>query len=490
MTTNRKHEAFSPTGIGLVHFVGIGGIGMSGIAEIMHHMGYKLQGSDLKENANVTRLREKGVKIIIGHAEENIKDASVVVISSAVKEDNPEVIAARKNFTPVIRRAEMLGELMRLKWAVGVGGTHGKTTTTSMVATLFDEAGLNPTVINGGIINAYGTNARLGTGDWMVVEADESDGSFTKLPATVCIITNMDPEHLDHYKDFDAVRDAYRAFVENIPFYGFGVLCIDHPEVQALVARVRDRKILTYGFSPQADVRAVNVVAEADGTSFDVHFTNRKTKEVQTMLGMKMPIMGRHNVQNVLSALAIGWHLDFDDETLRHAFRKYKGVKRRFTCTGKTEGVTIIDDYAHHPVEIKATLESAAQAKGDQGRVIAIMQPHRYSRLKDLMTDFCTCFNDADTVIISEVFAAGEKPIEGASQKLLVDGLRAHGHRDVHALDDPKNLAELIATIAKPNDYVICLGAGSISRWAHTLPDELAQVFAREAVKKIKESES
>lgn len=480
------HKTFSPTGIGLIHFVGIGGIGMSGIAEILHNLNYKIQGSDLKENANVTRLQEKGIDIKIGHAAENIKDANVVVISSAVKKDNPEVIAAREAFIPIVRRAEMLGELMRLKWAVGVGGTHGKTTTTSMVATLFDEAGLDPTVINGGIINAYGTNARLGSGDWMIVETDESDGSFTKLPATVCVITNMDPEHLDHYKTFDNVRAAYQTFVENIPFYGFGVLCIDHPEVQALIARVKDRKILTYGFSPQADVRAVNVVTEPDGTSFDVHFTDRKTDEMTTMLGMKMPIMGKHNVQNVLSALAIGWYLEFDEDTLRHAFRKYKGVKRRFTCTGKTEGVTIIDDYAHHPVEIIATLKSAAQAKGEQGRVIAVMQPHRYSRLSDMLTDFCTCFNDADTVIIADVFAAGEKPIEGATKEALVEGLRDHGHRDVHALDKDEDLAEVIASIAKPHDYVICLGAGSISGWAYDLPDQLATLFAQKAVEELK----
>lgn len=480
------HKAFSPTGIGLIHFVGIGGIGMSGIAEILHHLDYKIQGSDLNANANVKRLQEKGINIKIGHSSENVADASVVVISSAVKKDNPEVIAAREAFIPVVRRAEMLGELMRLKWAVGVGGTHGKTTTTSMIATLFDEAGLDPTVINGGIINAYGTNARLGSGNWMVVETDESDGSFTKLPATICVVTNMDPEHLDHYKDFDAVRKAYQTFVENIPFYGFGVLCIDHPEVQALVAKVKDRKILTYGFSPQADVRAVNVITEPDGTSFDVHFTDRKTNETTTLLGMKMPIMGLHNVQNVLSTLAIGWHLDFDEDTLRHAFRKYKGVKRRFTCTGKTEGVTIIDDYAHHPVEIVATLKSAAQAKGDQGRVIAVMQPHRYSRLKDLLAEFCTCFNDADIVIVADVFAAGEKPIDGASQEALVEGLHAHGHRDVRALDKDENLAELISETAKPHDYVICMGAGSISSWAYDLPDKLATLYAKKAIKKLK----
>jgi len=484
MTTT--HKTFSPTGIGLIHFVGIGGIGMSGIAEILHHLDYKIQGSDLKENANVKRLRDKGIEIKIGHKEENIENANVVVISSAVKKDNVEVIAARKAFIPIVRRAEMLGELMRLKWAIGVGGTHGKTTTTSMIATLFDEAKLDPTVINGGIINAYGTNARLGSSEWMIVETDESDGSFTKLPATICIVTNMDPEHLDHYKTFDAVKKAYQTFVENIPFYGFGVLCIDHPEVQALIAKVKDRKIITYGFSPQADVRAVNVVTEPDGTSFDVHFTDRKTNKTKTMLGMKMPIMGKHNVQNILSALAIGWYLEFDENVLRHAFRKYKGVKRRFTCTGKTENITIIDDYAHHPVEIMATLKSATQAKGDQGRVIAVMQPHRYSRLSNLLSDFCKCFNDADTVIITDVFSAGEEPIEGIDKDALVNGLRDHGHRDVHSLDKDENLPKLIASLAKPNDYVICLGAGNISKLAYELPDKLASILAKQTVEKLK----
>jgi len=469
---------FSPLAVGLIHFVGIGGIGMSGIAEILHHLGYQVQGSDLTDNANVKRLREKGIPVAIGHRAENMGDAGVVVISSAVKKDNPEVVAAREALIPVVRRAEMLGELMRLKWSVGVGGTHGKTTTTSMVATLFDEEGLDPTVINGGIINAYGTNARLGSGDWMVVETDESDGSFTKLPATITIVTNMDPEHLDHYKDFDAVRKAYTSFVENIPFYGFAVLCLDHPEVQALVAKVQDRKIITYGFSPQADVRAVNIEAKTDGSHFDVQFTDRKTGQSKTMVGFHLPVIGLHNVENMLAALTIAWQLGFDESSMQRAVKKFEGVKRRFTRTGTAGGITIVDDYAHHPVEIAATLKAAVQAKGDKGKVIAVMQPHRYSRLSNLFAEFCTCFNDADCVIVADVYPAGEQPIEGASKESLAEGLRAHGHREALTLSSPAELAATLASIAHENDYVICLGAGTVSAWANALPAELEKLLA------------
>lgn len=467
---------FGPLDAGLIHFVGIGGIGMSGIAEILHHLGYQVQGSDLTENANVRRLREKGVNVAIGHRAENLGEAQVVVISSAVKKDNPEVVAARAAYLPVVRRAEMLGELMRLKWSVGVGGTHGKTTTTSMVASLFDAAGLDPTVINGGIINAYGTNARLGSGGWMVVETDESDGSFTKLPATICVVTNMDPEHLDHYKTFDAIRQAYTTFVENIPFYGFAVLCVDHPEVQALIARTQDRRVVTYGLSAQADVRAVNVDAQPEGSHFDVEFTDRKTGLTKTVAGFSLPVIGTHNVQNSLAALSVGWQLGFSDEVLRSALSRFEGVKRRFTRTGCAGGVTIIDDYGHHPVEIAATLKAAVQACGGRGRVIAVMQPHRYSRLAHLFNAFCTAFNDADMVVVADVYAAGEQPIEGASRDDLVEGLRAHGHREVYALQAPEELPALISKIAHAGDYVICLGAGTISAWANALPAELEKL--------------
>ena len=481
----RTSRHFSPVSIGAIHFIGIGGIGMSGIAEILYNLGYKVQGSDLSDNANVKRLREKGIEIMIGHRAENLGEADVVVISSAVKRDNPEVIAAREASLPIVRRAEMLGELMRLKWSVAVGGTHGKTTTTSIVATLFDTAGLDPTVINGGIINAYGTNARLGAGEWMIVEGDESDGSFTKLPATITIVTNIDPEHMDHYEDFAAVRRAYDMFVQNIPFYGFAVLCVDHPEVQEMIARISDRKIVTYGFSPQADVRAINMEAKPDGTRYDVVIADRKNDTTRTIEGFFLSAIGQHNVQNSLSAIAVGSQLGFSDTVLRLAMSKFEGVKRRFTKTGTVNGITIVDDYGHHPVEIAATLKAALQAKGenekDGGKIIAVMQPHRYSRLSSLFADFCKCFNDADVVIVSEVYAAGEQPIEGVSRDALVEGLRAHGHRGAHGLKDQASLAPLIAEIAGPKDYVICLGAGSISSWAYALPGELETLFNQRA---------
>ncbi len=470
---------FSPQSADMLHFVGIGGIGMSGIAEILHNLGYKVQGSDMADNANVKRLRDKGIIVHIGHKAENLGAASVVVISSAVKPDNPEVMAAREAYLPVVRRAEMLGELMRLKWAVAVGGTHGKTTTTSMVACLFEAAGLDPTVINGGIINAYGTNARLGSGKWMVVESDESDGSFTKLPSTIAIITNMDAEHMDHYQDFEAVRRAYETFVQNTPFYGFAVLCIDHPEVQSLIPRVKDRKIITYGLSPQADVRAVNVRAEANGSRFDVCISDRRKGKARTIKEFFLPVIGAHNIQNALAGIGLGAQLGFEDDLMRKAFASFEGVKRRFTKTGSVGGITIIDDYAHHPVEIGATLKAAQQAKDGKGRVIAVMQPHRYSRLSGLFNDFCTAFNDADCVIVADVYPAGEKPIDGASRDALVEGLRAHGHRDVRALPDPSALASIIAESAKPGDFVICLGAGSISAMANALPKELEAVLAK-----------
>jgi UDP-N-acetylmuramate--alanine ligase len=475
--TTRTH--FSPQSVGVIHFIGIGGIGMSGIAEILHNLGYKVQGSDQSDNANVKRLRDKGIAVHIGHTAENVASANVVVISSAVKRDNPEVVAARAAFLPIVRRAEMLGELMRLKWAVAVGGTHGKTTTTSMVASLFEAAALDPTVINGGIINAYGTNARLGAGEWMVVESDESDGSFTKLPATVAIVTNIDPEHMDHYHDFDAVRRAYETFVQNIPFYGFAVLCVDHPEVQELIARVQDRKIITYGFSPQADIRAVNIEAKMDGSRFDVVVADRKNDTSRTIEGIFLPVIGQHNVQNSLAALSVGIQLGFADHVLRAGFANFEGVKRRFTRTGVVGGVTIIDDYGHHPVEIAATLKAALQAKGENGKIIAVMQPHRYSRLSSLFNDFCKTFNDADSVIIADVYAAGEQPIKGATRDALVEGLIAHGHRDVQALQSPAQLAPMIAKLAQPGDYVICLGAGTISGWAYALPNELEALAAQ-----------
>jgi len=463
-----------PLNIGTIHFVGIGGIGMSGIAEILNNLGYSVQGSDISDNANVQRLRALGIKVFVGHKEENVEDAKVVVISTAVKPTNPEVVAARAAMIPVVRRAEMLAELMRLKAAIAIGGTHGKTTTTSLVATMLDAAGLDPTVINGGIINSYGTNARLGEGDWMVVEADESDGTFVKVPSTISVVTNIDPEHLDHWKDFDQLREAFKNFVQNIPFYGFAVLCIDHPEVQALIGRVTDRRIFTFGFSPQADVRAVNVRTNIGDTVFDVVIRERVDSEERVIKDVRLPMVGDHNVSNSLAAITVALELGIPDEKIVSAFDGFTGVKRRFTKTGEVDGVTIIDDYGHHPVEIKAVLKAARQAT--QNNVIAVVQPHRYSRLHDLFEDFCTCFNDADRVIVADVYEAGESPIEGASRDALVEGLRNRGHRHVSALEGPEKLAEVIKAEAKPGDLVVCLGAGSISAWANALPAQLEAI--------------
>ncbi|MEQ8392901.1 MAG: UDP-N-acetylmuramate--L-alanine ligase [Thalassospira sp.] len=460
-----------PLNIGTIHFVGIGGIGMSGIAEILHNLGYSVQGSDISDNANVQRLRALGIKVFVGHDGSNVEDAKVVVISTAVKPSNPEVVAARADMIPVVRRAEMLAELMRLKAAIAVGGTHGKTTTTSLVATMLDAAGLDPTVINGGIINSYGTNARLGDGDWMVVEADESDGTFVKVPSTISVVTNIDPEHLDHWKDFDQLREAFKNFVQNIPFYGFAVLCIDHPEVQALIGKVTDRRIFTFGFSPQADVRAVNVRTNIGDSVFDVVIRERVDSEERVIKDVRLPMVGDHNVSNSLAAITVALELGIPDEKIVSAFDGFTGVKRRFTKTGEVDGVTIIDDYGHHPVEIKAVLKAARQAT--RNNVIAVVQPHRYSRLHDLFEDFCTCFNDADSVIVADVYEAGESPIEGASRDSLVEGLRNRGHRHVSALESPDKLAEIVAAEAKPGDLVVCLGAGSISAWANALPEQL-----------------
>ncbi len=468
-----------PLSIGTLHFVGIGGIGMSGIAEILHNLGYRVQGSDLAENSNVQRLKALGVPVEIGHRAENVGQAQVVVVSSAVKADNAEVAEARQRHVPVVRRAEMLAELMRLKWSVAVGGTHGKTTTTSLIAAVFEAAGLDPTVINGGIINAYGTNARLGAGDWMVVEADESDGTFVKLPATIAVVTNINPEHLDFYGSVQALNDAFESFLDNVPFYGFAALCIDHPVVQALIPRLSDRRIVTYGFSPQAGVRATDIKMQSAGCEFDVLITEPGAPAVRRLRGLTLPMLGEHNVQNALAAIAVATEMRIDDQVTRAALAGFGGVKRRFTRIGEAGGVTVIDDYGHHPVEIGAVLK-AARATCD-GRVIAVVQPHRYTRLQSLFEDFCTCFNDADTVIVADVYAAGEAPIEGVDRDALVAGLRDHGHRSVVALDDPDDLAAIVHEAAGPGDLVVCLGAGTVTNWAQALPEALAALGAEPA---------
>jgi UDP-N-acetylmuramate--alanine ligase len=456
-----------PHDIGAIHFTGIGGIGMSGIAEVLLNHGFTVQGSDLKPSPITERLAAKGAKVFIGQTAENLEGAHVVVVSSAIKPGNPEVDAARARNLPVVRRAEMLAELMRLKSNVAVAGTHGKTTTTSMVAALLDGGGMDPTVINGGVIHAYGSNARIGQGEWMVVEADESDGTFNKLPATVAVITNIDPEHLDHYGSFEAIKAAFDTFVSNIPFYGLAVACIDHPEVQALVGRITDRRVATYGFSPQADVQAKNLAFENGGARFDVALHG----EGQEIEGVSLPMTGEHNVSNALAAIAVARHLGIAPKAIKAALAAFGGVNRRFTRVGVWNGVTIIDDYGHHPVEIAAVLKAARQAT--KGRVIAVHQPHRYTRLRDLFTQFCACFNDADTVAIADIYSAGEAPIEGVSRDTLVGGLIAHGHRRALALAGEEALADFARAECRPGDLLVCLGAGSISAWANALPERL-----------------
>ena len=461
-----------PQTIGLVHFIGIGGIGMSGIAEVLHNLGYKVQGSDQSESANVQRLREKGIECFVGHKAENLGDAEVIVVSTAIKKTNPELMAAREKLLPVVRRAEMLAELMRFRNAVAIGGTHGKTTTTSMVATLLDAGGLDPTVINGGIINAYGTNARMGEGEWMVVEADESDGTFLKLPADVAVVTNIDPEHLDHYGTFDKVREAFRQFVENVPFYGFGVMCTDHPEVQALVSHIEDRRVITYGENAQADVRFTNHRMDGAVSVFDVIIRNRKSVSSTTIEGLRLPMPGRHNVSNATAAIAVATELGISPEAVKRGLSSFGGVKRRFTHTGTWNGVEVFDDYGHHPVEIKAVLSAAREAT--KGRVIAIAQPHRFTRLRDLFDDFAACFNDADTVMIAPVYNAGEDPIDGINSETLTARIRAAGHRDARHIEGPAAIVAIVRELAKPGAFVVYLGAGNITQWAYALPGELA----------------
>ena len=469
-----------PFHIGPVHFVGIGGIGMSGIAEIMLKIGYSVQGSDAKASANTERLEALGARIFIGHEAEHVgEDVSAVVYSTAVKAENPELQAARARRIPLVRRAEMLAELMRLQFSIGVAGTHGKTTTTSLVAAVLDAGGLDPTVVNGGIINAYGTNAKVGDGDWMVVEADESDGSFLRLKSTVAIVTNIDPEHLDHYGDFEGVRKAFCDFVENIPFYGFAAVCLDHPEVQKLVASVDNRRLVTYGLHPQAMVRADNCRLEPDGAYFDVLIQRQglaALEEPDRIEGVHLPMAGWHNVSNALAAIAVARELDVSDDAIRQGLAGFDGVRRRFTTTGIVDGVRIVDDYGHHPVEIAAVLKAARQVarRGDQsGRVIAVVQPHRYTRLRDLMEEFSTCFSDADAVYVADVYAAGEQPIEGVDKQALVEGIRRFGHLHVEALEGPEALAGIVKSEARPGDLVVFLGAGDITQWAYALPGQL-----------------
>ena len=453
------------TDIGTIHFVGIGGIGMSGIAEVMHQLGYKVQGSDAADGYVVEKLRKQGICISIGHSPENLGDAAVVVCSTAIKDSNPEVQAAAERRLPRVRRAEMLAELMRMQKTVAVAGTHGKTTTTSMIAALLDSGGLDPTVINGGIINGYGSNARLGKSDWWVIEADESDGSFLRLDGTIAVVTNIDPEHLEHYGSFERVKDAFVEFVENVPFYGLAVLCVDHPEVQNIIGRIRDRRIVTYGFSALADVRADNLTPIPGGSRFDALILEKEGN--RRSISLHVPIPGRHNVQNALAAIAVALELGISDEAIVAGFERFEGVKRRFTCVGEVDGAIVIDDYAHHPTEIRAVLSAARE--GATGRVIAVVQPHRYTRLQSLMDEFQNAFNDADVVFVTPVYAAGEEPIEGVDSTALADGLRAHGHRMVRSVTDLDELCRELRDLAADGDMIICMGAGDITKWAASL---------------------
>ena len=462
-----------PFDIGTIHFIGIGGIGMSGIAEIMHNLGYKVQGSDAVESANVKRLKAQGIPVQIGHSPENLRNAVVVVYSSAVKPGNPEFDAARQKKLPLVRRAEMLAEIMRLKNCVAIAGTNGKTTTTTLVAALLDAGGLDPTVVNGGIINAYGTNARLGAGEWVVVEADESDGTFLRLPATIAVVTNIDPDHLDFYGSFERMREAFQRFVENVPFYGFAVLCIDHPEVQAMVGRVTDRRLITYGFSPQADVRADNVQFAEGASHFDVIFADRIGTKEARLNDVTLPMPGEHNVQNALAAAAVAASMGIAPAMIKSALERFGGVKRRFTRVGEWKGTAIIDDYAHNPFKIAAALKAARQAY--TGPIIAVVQPHRYTRLRDTFEQFCTCLNDADVAIVAPVYAAGEQPIEGFDRDSFADALRGHGHRHVAVIDGPADLPRMVAELARPGGAIIFLGAGSITQWAAGMQSALME---------------
>ena len=469
-----------PLSIGRIHFTGIGGIGMSGIAEILHDMGYQVSGSDMTSNANVKRLIAKGISVTIGQHEDNVSGAAIIVVSTAIKPDNPEMIAARKQFLPVVHRAEMLGELMRLKWSVAIAGTHGKTTTTSLVASLLDMGGIDPTVINGGIITGWGSNAKLGKSEWMVVEADESDGSFSRLNPTVAVVTNIDPEHLDHHGSFDQLKQAFRDFVASIPFYGFASLCIDHPTVQRMIADIPERRIISYGFSASADVRGINLRPDNDSMIFDA-MVSKRISDQGIIEGFRLPMLGDHNVLNTLAAISVCLEMGIDDDKILHAVSQFKGVGRRFDRKGSVSDITIIDDYGHHPVEITAALSAARMLKPND-QIIAVFQPHRYTRMRDLFDDFCACFNDADHVIISDIYAAGETPIDGYGRDDFVDSLRAHGHPSVDALHAPDDLAELVMAKARHGDVIMCLGAGTITNWASALPEQISGITGDEVL--------
>jgi UDP-N-acetylmuramate--alanine ligase len=464
-----------PREIGTIHILGIGGIGMSAIAEILHAKGYVVQGSDQKDSANVKRLRGKGIRVFVGHDQVNLVGARYIVISSAVKPGNVEFEAARAKGLPIIRRAEMLAELMRLYSTISVTGTHGKTTTTSLVAHILTAAGHEPTVITGGIMNAWGSNARLGSGRWMVVEADESDGTFIKIPTEIGIVTNIDPEHLDYFKSIDNMHREFEAFFKNIPFYGLAVACHDHPVVGAMIERLelrRDgRRLLTYGVGTGADIRLKDARVIGAMTHFDAELGARVKGGARSLDDWRVPVPGTHNALNALAAIAIASEIGIPDDKICEAMAGFSGVKRRFQCTGSWNGVTIYDDYAHHPVEIAAVLKAARA--GTQGRVIAIVEPHRYTRVCDLFEAFAHCFADADSVIVAPLYSAGETPIAGIDHIVLADAIRRSGHGDVIGVDGERDVVDVLRSLAKPGDSVICLGAGNSTDWAHALPNWL-----------------
>lgn len=464
-----------PFSIERIHLVGIGGIGMSGIAEILHHLGYRVQGSDLSDNYNVTRLKRLGINVIVGHQAENVSDVDVVVVSSAVNESNPEIQQARKLQIPVVKRAEMLAELMRLKWTISVGGSHGKTTTTSLVAMLLKQAACDPTVISGGILNSFGTNARLGKGDMMVVEADESDGSFQYLPSTMIVATNIDPEHMNYYGTLDKLKEAFVNFIEQIPFYGLGAVCGDDENVQSILPQLTNKRIVTYGFKESNNVQAKNVRLTSEGAYFDVEFhTPFKWSSVnnhQEIKDLKLAMVGAHNVLNALAVVCIAQEMGIPDDVLRKTFEKFEGVKRRFTVTGVVNDVTFVDDYAHHPTEIRAVIKGAVSIK--KGRLFVIVQPHRYTRLKDHFLEFVDVFNEergVDKIFITPVYAAGETPIDGYNSETLVNEALEKGVSVEHIPSEEALKMTLLKTI-QPNDMVIFMGAGNITQWAYDMPD-------------------
>jgi UDP-N-acetylmuramate--alanine ligase len=465
----------TPFALGPVHFIGIGGIGMSGVAEIMLRLGYAVQGSDAKAGANTERLAGLGARIFIGHDAGHLAGAAAVVYSSAIGADNPEMAAARDAGVPLVRRAEMLAEIMRAQFSVAVAGTHGKTTTTSMIAAVLDAGGLDPTVVNGGVINAYGSNAKIGEGEWIVVEADESDGAFLTLRGTVAVVTNIDPEHLDYHGDFSTLKKAFRNFIQNIPFYSFAVLCTDDPDVREVAAEVGNRRLITYGLGVEAQVRAVDLAMGPNGASFDVLDQDENGCE-RRLKAVGLPMAGAHNVRNALAAVIVGRQLGVDEAVIVAALAGFGGVRRRFTVTGAARGITVVDDYGHHPVEIAAVLAAARAVTG--GKVIAVVQPHRFTRLRDLFADFCRCFDDADAVLVANVYPAGEAPIAGFDRDALVAGLRRHGHAHVTAVASPADLPALIAAEAGEGDLVVFLGAGDITAWAQALPAQLEALAA------------